>query len=345
MRCGPSSTFTLKSVSTAWRISTLLASRMHAEDDLVAQLVDQRALLGDERALDDVGRRSCVPSRRRRLATERSHAPSRGQDQVRVARGRRRRSARRRAAPSRAAGCAPRAATAVVARAEDHAARCPRCRARRGTRPCASSCLRQRERGRPRSACPRACRAASAERSAARRARARQAVRVVARLRAEDRRAAAPRCGERVLPARARPVPFCFQGFLPPPLHEARASWSAAVPARRDASCLFTISCSRCSRTGPAKTAAGTVDVADLARASASTTGDASPVGSPLVAHWSLARRSPPPGLRTMTVPLRAPGTAPRTSSRCSSGAHRDDLEVARGDALGAVAVPPCAFP
>ena len=26
--------------------------------------------------------------------------------------------------------------------------------------------------------------------------------------------------GDRLLPARARPVPFCFQGFAPPPLHE-----------------------------------------------------------------------------------------------------------------------------
>jgi hypothetical protein len=63
--------------------------------------------------------------------------------------------------------------------------------------------------------------------------------------------------GDRVLPARARPVPFCFQGFFPPPLTKWRV-FAAAVPARREASWLFTMSCRRCSRTGPAMTAAGT---------------------------------------------------------------------------------------
>ena len=34
----------------------LVGARVHAEHDLVAQLVHQRALLGDHRAQDDVGR-------------------------------------------------------------------------------------------------------------------------------------------------------------------------------------------------------------------------------------------------------------------------------------------------
>ena len=37
--------------------------------------------------------------------------------------------------------------------------------------------------------------------------------------------------GPRVVPARARPVPFCFQGFLPPPLTSER-DFCAFVPAR-----------------------------------------------------------------------------------------------------------------
>src|SRR5262244_807995 len=47
--------------------------------------------------------------------------------------------------------------------------------------------------------------------------------------------------GERVLPDRARPVPFWRQGFLPPPLTSARV-FVEAVPARRLAICIFTTS-------------------------------------------------------------------------------------------------------
>src|SRR5205809_766170 len=64
--------------------------------------------------------------------------------------------------------------------------------------------------------------------------------------------------GERMLPARARPVPFCRQGFLPPPLTSPFVL-VATVPARRAASWLRTASCRRCSRTGPATTALGPV--------------------------------------------------------------------------------------
>src|SRR5262249_29281567 len=63
--------------------------------------------------------------------------------------------------------------------------------------------------------------------------------------------------GERELPARARPVPFCRHGFLPPPLTKARVLVDA-VPTRRLAWCERTASYRRCWRTGPATTAAGT---------------------------------------------------------------------------------------
>src|SRR5450759_2509032 len=62
--------------------------------------------------------------------------------------------------------------------------------------------------------------------------------------------------GERLLPARARPVPFWRQGFFPPPLTKARV-FVAAVPARRFACCIRTVSYSRWRRTGWLNTAAG----------------------------------------------------------------------------------------
>src|SRR3984957_15042049 len=49
--------------------------------------------------------------------------------------------------------------------------------------------------------------------------------------------------GERVEPERARPVPFCRHGFLPPPAISPRVLVEA-VPARRFASCIRTASCS-----------------------------------------------------------------------------------------------------
>src|SRR6185369_550803 len=63
--------------------------------------------------------------------------------------------------------------------------------------------------------------------------------------------------GERLEPARARPVPFCLNGFLPPPRTNARVL-VALVPARRDASCASTWSNSTASLTRVSK-AAGNV--------------------------------------------------------------------------------------
>src|SRR5882672_10393068 len=59
----------------------------------------------------------------------------------------------------------------------------------------------------------------------------------------------------RMEPWRARPVPFCFHGFLPPPETSLRplVSW---VPARRAASSLTTLWCRSGPRTGPPKTSA-----------------------------------------------------------------------------------------
>src|SRR5271163_2492930 len=48
--------------------------------------------------------------------------------------------------------------------------------------------------------------------------------------------------GDLVEPARARPVPFCRHGFLPPPEMNPRVL-VAAVPERRLAICIFTASC------------------------------------------------------------------------------------------------------
>src|SRR5271169_4831254 len=48
--------------------------------------------------------------------------------------------------------------------------------------------------------------------------------------------------GERIEPARARPVPFCRHGFFPPPEIKPRVLVDA-VPERRLAICIFTASC------------------------------------------------------------------------------------------------------
>src|SRR5512135_629989 len=50
--------------------------------------------------------------------------------------------------------------------------------------------------------------------------------------------------GERLLPARALPVPFCLNGLTPPPLTSA-LFFVAAVPARLLASWFTTAACIR----------------------------------------------------------------------------------------------------
>ena len=67
-------------------------------------------------------------------------------------------------------------------------------------------------------------------------------VRIVARQRSEDCPAMPPD-RERVEPERARPVPFCRHGFLPPPAINPRVLVEA-VPERRLANCIRTASCS-----------------------------------------------------------------------------------------------------
>src|SRR5438128_10737962 len=60
--------------------------------------------------------------------------------------------------------------------------------------------------------------------------------------------------GFRISPTRARPVPFCRQGFLPLPETSARV-FVLCVPERRLARYCFTAKCIRPSLTGPANTA------------------------------------------------------------------------------------------
>src|SRR5262249_46922904 len=62
-------------------------------------------------------------------------------------------------------------------------------------------------------------------------------------------------CVARIEPWRARPVPFCFQGFLPPPETSLRPLVSC-VPARRAASSFTTVWCRSGTRTAPPKTSA-----------------------------------------------------------------------------------------
>src|SRR5947208_13317162 len=57
-----------------------------------------------------------------------------------------------------------------------------------------------------------------------------------------------------ISPTRARPVPFCCQGFLPLPETSARV-FVLCVPERRLARYCFTAKCIRPSLTGPANTA------------------------------------------------------------------------------------------
>src|SRR5512140_2398196 len=61
-----------------------------------------------------------------------------------------------------------------------------------------------------------------------------------------------PQMGERLLPARARPVPFCFQGFLPPPRTSPRVfvEW---VPRRLLALMATMTSFTACRPLSPSK--------------------------------------------------------------------------------------------
>ncbi len=60
-------------------------------------------------------------------------------------------------------------------------------------------------------------------------------------------------CVARIEPCRARPVPFCFHGFLPPP-ETSLLPFVSWVPARRAASSFTTAWWRSGTRTGPAKT-------------------------------------------------------------------------------------------
>src|SRR5437870_6447581 len=135
--------------------------------------------------------------------------------------------------------------------------------------------------------------------------------------------------GERMLPARARPVRCCRHGSLPPPLTTPFVL-AAAVPARPAASWLCTAACRRCSRTGPATTAAGTSTWPAGARLCETT-------GSVTV-----------PSTMSLLPCLGALADHDRAVARPRHGAaheeemlvraHRDHHQVAGGHALGPVA-------
>src|SRR3984957_8607299 len=83
--------------------------------------------------------------------------------------------------------------------------------------------------------------------------------------------------GERVEPARARPVPFCRHGLRPPP-EMSPLVLVDAVPERRFASCIRTASCSNDTSPSPPKTlpaASSTPIFSCAAEYSGSFTGDA----------------------------------------------------------------------
>ena len=126
----------------------------------------------------------------------------------------------------------------------------------------------------------------------------------------------------RIEPCRARPVPFCFHGFLPPPDTSLRplVSW---VPARRSASSRTTAWWSSGSWIGAPKTSAASSSV-PRAFPLASTTCDRrhayfacplAPSACCALVCFTL--------LRTTRSPPVAPGTAPRQQDRFCSGSTR----------------------
>src|SRR5437870_7293567 len=65
-------------------------------------------------------------------------------------------------------------------------------------------------------------------------------------------------CGARIVPARARPVPFCRHGFERPPETSPRL-FAARVPARSALNSARTTSWTRCGLTSAPKTVASSV--------------------------------------------------------------------------------------
>src|SRR3989442_264336 len=135
--------------------------------------------------------------------------------------------------------------------------------------------------------------------------------------------------GERMLPARARPVPFCRQGFLPPPLTTPFVL-VAAVPARRPAIWLCTAACRRCSRTGPATTAAGTSTWPTGARLCETTASVTVPSAIGLLPRLA--------ALADHDRAVARPRHGAAHEEEMIVRAHRDHLQVAGRHALGPVA-------
>src|SRR5438067_6081936 len=102
-------------------------------------------------------------------------------------------------------------------------------------------------------------------------------------------------CGARVVPARARPVPFWRQGLARPPRTRPRL-FAARVPARSAFSSARTVSCTTCGFTSAPKTEASSVSSFDfLPAASRSAAFGAattlSPHGLRRSRSWAPARR------------------------------------------------------
>src|SRR6266540_1813811 len=114
-------------------------------------------------------------------------------------------------------------------------------------------------------------------------------------------------CGARVVPARARPVPFWRHGFVRPPATRPRL-FAARVPARAAFCSARTVSWTRCGFTSAAKMDSSSVTSFDFLPAESSrgalgaaTTGDPSGDGSAALAcePQAVQGRREPAGLKT----------------------------------------------
>ena len=130
-------------------------------------------------------------------------------------------------------------------------------------------------------------------------------------------------CGARIEPWRARPVPFWWYGFAPPPRTSARVL-VLCVPARRAASWAVTTWC-----------ITGTLGWMPKTSSSSSTSPASAPAGG-LHGDGRHGYFFPPAltALRTMTTPPRRARHRALDEQQVALGVGRDDLEVERGDLL-----------
>ena len=136
------------------------------------------------------------------------------------------------------------------------------------------------------------------------------------------------KCGPRIEPWRALPVPFWAYGLRPPPRTSARVL-VLCVPERRAASWAVTTWCMTGTFGWTANMSSSSFDGAGIL---------AGHVLERERCHVQLAFPCSGPAiftaLRTMTTPPAGPGTEPLINSRLRSASDCDDLEVLRGDLL-----------